>query len=151
MTFAEKIKNFATKVELSTANVFRKSCDQVSVDIAEGSPVSTGRLLGSWAPSAGSQGSYRFMGGLSAWKKGKKDSGIEGQNRAAAMSDLMPRITSATESLSKKESYYFTNNTPYIKQAEYEGWPTGAAPYNMIENAVLNWKLIVKSKALETK
>jgi hypothetical protein len=152
MSFSEQVKNFAVKADLLTTQVFQNSCNQISVDIAEGSPVSTGRLLGSWSPSNGTLSSYKFAGGPSAWKNVGpifwKDDSIAAANQAAAMANLLPRIESTTKALSKKEAYYFTNDTPYIKNAEHEGWANTGA-YHMRENAVLNWQLIVDSKAME--
>lgn len=150
MKFTDQIKKFTNKADLLTTQVYQKSCAQVSIDIAEGSPVSTGRLVGSWAPSNGSSGSYNFSGGRSAWSHGNKNKGIADTNKAAAMSDLKPRIGQTTENLSKKDKYYFTNDVPYIQQAEHEGW-AGTDSYHMRENAVLNWKLIVDSEVMKLK
>ena len=150
MTFTEQITSFVTKADSVTTNVYRGSCKQISLDIAEESPVSTGRLLGSWSPSNGTSSSHFFSGGRSAWvKKGnrwQKETSIAEQNKAMALTNLIPRIDSEINSLTKLNDYYFTNDTDYIANAEYEGWEhTGA--YHMIENAVLNWQLIVNTIA----
>jgi hypothetical protein len=148
MTFTSQIQDFAKKVDTLTTKAYQGSCYQVSYDIAEGSPVSTGRLLGSWSPAKGNMSPYHFKGGESAWvKSGRgwvKDSSIADQNRASAMSDLNGRISGTVSDLSKKEAYYFTNDTPYIKNAEHEGWQNTGA-YHMRENALLNWQNIVDS------
>lgn len=144
--FADKIKNYVTKYNLLVTKVYQNSCYEVSEDIAEGSPVSTGTLLGQWAPSKNAVGSNSYTGGPSAWKFGWKDQGIAEINKGAALSDLLPRIDSVTDSLSKRDSYYFTNDTEYIKQAEYDGWEVTDA-YHMRENAILNWQIIVNNAA----
>lgn len=132
-------------MERKTTNIYQGACKQVSMDIAEGSPVSTGTLLGSWAPSSGTPSSHKYKGGPSAWGSGDKDEGIAAQNRIAALADVSTRINATTETLSKQESYYFTNDVSYVQQAEHEGWPrTGA--YHMRENAILNWNAIVANE-----
>lgn len=148
--FNEKIQNIFAKYNLLITKVYQNSCYQVSEDIAEGSPVSTGTLLGQWSPGNNSINSYSFGGGQSAWDANfvNKDEGIAAINKGAALSDLLPRIDSVTNSLSKKDTYYFTNDTEYIKQAEYDGWDKTDA-YHMRENAILNWQLIVNNKAME--
>ena len=148
MNFADAIKEFAQKVETKTTNVYINSCYTISEDIAEESPVSTGRLLGQWAPNKNTAGSFFYSGGQSAWKFGWKDDGIAEINKGAALASLLPRIAAVTNSLSKKEDYYFTNDTPYIQQAEHEGWQNTRA-YHMRENAILNWQLIVNYEAMK--
>ena len=145
MSATDQIKKFAQKMERKTTNIYQGACKQVSMDIAEGSPVSTGTLLGSWAPSSGTPSSHNYKGGPSAWGFGDKDEGVADQNRVAALADVSTRINATTETLSKQESYYFTNDVSYVQQAEHEGWPrTGA--YHMRENAILNWNAIVANE-----
>lgn len=150
MSCSAQIKNFVQKVERKTTNIYQRACNQVSLDIAEGSPVSTGTLLGSWAPSNGTPSSHNYVGGQSAWQfgkknKGKKNKGIADQNKAAALANVSARIKSTTETLSKQEPYYFTNDVSYIQQAEHEGWSRTEA-YHMRENAILNWNAIVANE-----
>lgn len=145
MSATDQIKKFAQKVERKTINIYQGACKQVSMDIAEGSPVSTGTLLGSWAPSSGTPSSHKYKGGPSAWGSGDKDEGIAAQNRIAALADVSIRIKATTEILSKQESYYFTNDVSYIQQAEHDGWPKTEA-YHMRENAILNWNAIVANE-----
>lgn len=142
MTASDQIKKFIQKVERQTTNIYQGACAQVSMDIAEGSPVSTGALLGSWAPSNGTSSSHSYAGGPSAWGAGDKDEGIEAQNKVIALADVSARIESTTGTLSKQEPYYFTNDVSYIQQAEHTGWPRTDA-YHMRENAILNWNAIV--------
>lgn len=142
MTASDQIKKFIQKVEKKTTNVYQGACKQVSIDIAEGSPVSTGALLGSWAPSVGTSSSHKYKGGPSAWGSGGKDDGVADQNKATALADVSSRIKSTTTTLSKQEPYYFTNDVSYIQQAEHNGWPRTDA-YHMRENAILNWNAIV--------
>ena len=149
MSFSEQIKDFEQKYNAKVTSVFRGACGQVSVDIAEGSPVSTGTLLGKWEPSVNSPSSNTYQGGMTAWLFNKKDKGIANANRAQAMSNLLPRISEGVNGLSKNDTYYFTNDTHYIMMAEYEGWAAqggNAGPYHMRENAVLNWQEIVNSR-----
>ena len=144
MKFSEQISAFVAKTETKASIIFKNSCNRVSKEIVYGTPVSTGRLMGSWSPGINGPKSYSFKGGPSAWNNNltEKDSAIEAANTAAALSDVEPRIEDTTANLSWKDTYYFTNSTPWAKQAEHEGWlKTG--PYNMRENAILQWNSIV--------
>ena len=145
MSFNTEIKKHIAKYDALITNIFQRACEQISIDIAEGSPVSTGTLLGRWEPSVNGAGSNNYQGGPSAWFYNGKDEGIANANRSEAMSDLLPRIAGTVKSLSKKDAYYFTNNTPYIKQAEYDGW-NKTGPYHMRTNAIQNWQEIVNSR-----
>lgn len=150
MKFSEQVRDFVQKTDMQTTMVYQRACKRISFDIATGTPVSTGRLLGSWSPNIGNSSSVYYAGGESAWNNGVKDKSIATQNRSAAFNSLAPRITSTTESLSKSDIYYFTNDTPYVKQAEHDGWGrTGA--YHMRENAVLNWNAIVNTEIIKAK
>lgn len=146
MSFADQVKKFVDKYDLVSNKVYRGSCQQVSVDIAEGTPVSTGRLLGSWSPSVNDINPNYYSGGKSAWVNNKKVEGIADQNKAAAMSNLKPRINSTVAALTTKEKYYFTNSIPYVTNAEHEGWQRTDASH-MRENAILNWQAIVNNEA----
>jgi hypothetical protein len=155
MSFKDDIDKFVAKTNMLIDNTYRQSCKMVSEDIAEETPVSTGRLLGSWAPSADSMGSNSYSGGMSAWsvdEKGwKKDESIANANRAAAMADVMSRISSVTAGLNRKRPYYFTNDVDYVRMAEHDGWAAQGGttgPYRMREKAILNWQAIVNEAAL---
>ena len=152
--FVSAINKFQQKAEVLTTRVFQESCKDISINIATKSPVSTGTLLGQWAPSAGTQSTYSFQGGASAWRRVpggyQKDEGIAMVNRGAAMGNLMPRIFTAVNALNKQSAYYFTNNTHYIQNAEHEGWQ-GTGPYHMIETSVLGWKQTVDEVAVRVK
>jgi hypothetical protein len=146
--FSDQIKNSVNKYNFLITKIFQNSCYQISEDIATNSPVSTGTLLGQWSPNNNSINNYSFKGGPSAWDKGEKNEAIAAANKITALSNLLPRITSITSNLSKKDTYYFTNDTEYIKQAEYDGWENTDA-YHMRANAIQNWQLIVNSAATE--
>ena len=145
--FSDQIKDSVQKYNLLITKVFQDSCYQVSEDIAEDSPVSTGRLLGQWAPSKGAVSNHSYSGGPSAWQFGWKDEGVAEINKGAALSDLLPRIKATTKSLSKNDIYYFANDTEYIMQAEYDGWERTPS-YHMRANAIQNWQLIVNSTVM---
>jgi len=146
--FSDQIKDSVQKYNLLITKVFQDSCYIISEDIAEDSPVSTGKLLGQWSPSKNAIGSHSYSGGPSAWEFGWKDEGKAEINKGAALSNLLPRIQATTESLSKDDTYYFANDTEYIMQAEYDGWERTPS-YHMRANAIQNWQLIVNSTATE--
>ena len=149
MAFNDDINKYITKYKVLVTNVFQRSCEQVSIDIAEGSPVSKGALLGSWTPSINGIQNDNYRGGQSAWNHGKKNEGIASANREAALSNLIPRVDATTKSLSADDDYYFVNSTSYIKMAEYEGWESQGGttgPYHMRTNAIQNWQEIVNSR-----
>ena len=134
--------------------VYRESCRDVSLEIAEKTPVSTGKLLGQWAPSEGSSSSHTYRGGPSAWSQvpggWQKDNGVAGTNQNSAMQNLVPRILSVTQTLSKQNPYYFTNDTPYARQAEHTGWKH-TDRYHMVTSTRQNWQQIVNRSALRIK
>ena len=140
--FVDTIRNFRHKVERRTTEVYRKSCADISYRIADKTPCSTGRLLGSWSPSTPNRSRYNFEGGPSAWEKGVKDEGVASTNRSRAMRDLGPRIDSVTASLIKANPYYFTNGVPYAHQAEYIGWEVTDAQF-MVLRSRQEWQAIV--------
>ena len=149
MSFASQVKGFVEKADTLTTKAFQGSCYQVSYDIAEESPVSTGQLLGSWAPALNEMGAYHFEPRESAWIDTPggdviKVTEIEIANRAAAMQNMTSRLGAVTLALSKKDRFYLTNNTPYIMQAEHAGWEEVDA-YHMREKALINWQQIVNS------
>jgi hypothetical protein len=150
MEFDKAIANFRKKVDLKTTQVFQRACNQVSMKIADETGVSTGRLLGQWAPSAGTSTKYTYTGGPSAWKGGVKNKAVADTNKAQAMADLSPRIGAVTEILKKTEPYYFTNDTSYVKQAEHDGWEV-QRPYNMREKGRQAFVGIVNNIILELK
>jgi hypothetical protein len=145
--FSDQINESILKYNLLTTKVFQNACYQVSEDIAMDSPVSTGKLLGQWTPSKNAASSNSYAGGPSAWKFGWKDEGVAEINKGAALSNLLPRIQSVTEGLGKQDTYYFTNDTEYIMQAEYDGWERTPS-YHMRANAIQNWQLIVNSAVM---
>jgi len=146
MTFASQIQAFAKKCDSLTTKVYQGSCHQISEDIIEESPVSTGSLIGTWTPGIGSAESDFFKGGESAWVKGVKDEGIASANRGPAMAYAGSKLATKIPMLSKKDEYHFTNNVPYIEQAEHTGWDNTDA-YHMREKALVNWQLIVDTVA----
>lgn len=148
--FSEQIAESINKYNLLITKVFQDSCYLISGDIAMDSPVSTGTLLGKWSPSKNEASSNSYIGGMPAWQNVGaiywKDESIAAQNRVTALANLTPRIKEVTGSLSKNDTYHFTNNTEYIKQAEYDGWINTDA-YHMRANAIQNWQLTVNSAA----
>jgi hypothetical protein len=150
MEFDKAIANFRKKVDLKTTQVFQRACNQVSMKIADETGVSTGRLLGQWAPSASTSSKYSYTGGPSAWQGGVKDEGVADSNKNRAMADLSPRINAITSVLKKTEPYYFTNDTSYVKQAEHDGWEV-QGPYNMREKGRQAFVGIVNNIIMELK
>ena len=150
MSFKNDIDNFVNKTNKRITDVYRKSCEMISTDIAENTPVSTGKLLGSWSPSINTVRSYDYEGGLSAWVVGpkgfKKEESIASANKLAAFTDVASRTRSITQTLNKHDTYYFTNNVSYVKNAEHKGW-TKTGPSRMRENAILNWQETVNKAA----
>lgn len=149
MSFASQVKGFVEKADTLTTKAFQGSCYQVSYDIGEESPVSTGQLLGSWAPSANAPGNYHFAPREAAWLDSpggavEKVSDIESSNRATAMQNMTDRLKAVTSELTKKDSFYLTNNVSYIMKAEHTGWRATDA-YHMREKALINWQQIVNS------
>ncbi len=144
--FTDAIRDFKEKVDRKTDKVFSRSCRTISYKIADKTPVSKGKLLGSWTPSLNTRQTDYFRGGPSAWHILGKDERIEVENKAKAMSNIIPKIESKTVDLTKQDTYYFVNGVSYARQAEYEGWKlTGR--YLMVTRSAQEWDLIVKEEA----
>lgn len=159
MTFVAQFTKWTKKVKQDADDAFQNICRQTSNEIAEKTPVSTGRLLGQWSPGKNVETKNYYPGGLSAWRKvanGKtiKDSAIEQQNRQAAMANLEPRIEGAVSQLEMGDTYYFSNHTEYSLIAEYEGWnqyggKTG--PYRMVGETFAGIRAIIETAVAKTK
>lgn len=144
------LRKLIEEYDRQVTNVYRKSCRAISIEIAERSPVKTGRLLGSWAPSVNRMKSHHFKGNPEEgdmFEMAYKGYARRQANRSQAMENLTPRIDSTVNSMKKSGVYYFTNNTPYIRQAEFEGWKR-TGPYRMVATSIVNWKDIVNTAAI---
>jgi hypothetical protein len=150
MSFLQDVNKWLTKVKVRYDQSFQNICYDFSTTVAERSPVSSGHLLGSYAPSKGTPSTYYYPGGESAWKVGAggwfKDEAIASANRRQAMANLEPRIKATTESLEGGDTFILSNNVEYFQVAEFEGWvPYGGkqAPYRMINRTVDDFEVIV--------
>ena len=141
--FAAQVKSFAVKAMHRSDRVFQESSRSISYAIAEKSPVSTGRFLGSWSPSINTMTTHTFVGGPSAWGLGGKNEGIASANRSRAMSHLSSKIEATAPRLTISDTYYFANSTPYSQNVEYTGWQN-TGPYSPRTQAVNNWSIIVR-------
>ena len=158
MSFVGQFKTWTKKVKKEADNAFQNICRDVSHEIAEKTPCSTGKLIGQWSPSKNTETRHDYEGGQSAWIKTAtgwvKDPAIARQNRQAAMANLEPRIEGSVSQLEMGDTYYFTNHTEYSLIAEYEGWDQYGGkrgPYRMVGRTWAEIDNIVRTAVAKTK
>lgn len=146
--FLNAIAKFKQKINFMDKELFSKSCAKISNEIADNTPVSTGTLLGSWSPSVNSRTKHKYIGGRSAWIKGKKNLEIAHTNQQKAMGNLTERLNSTLATLTPSNTYYFINGSDHAMQAEYDGWANTDAQF-MVTRARQNWQGKVNEVAKE--
>lgn len=131
-TFTLDINKFAEKVGEEADKVVREICLNLLSEIVYKTPVDTGRARANWLTSinAPAIGTIEF--------NADAGSGIRAPNKSAAsvsaINNGVPLLKQATGNV-----FWITNNLPYIKRLEYEGW-SNQAPRGMVGIAIDNMK-----------
>lgn len=155
MGFASDIYKWINKVERRADITMRGTAYNLSQTLFDNTPVSTGKLLGSWTPGINSTNTNEYSGGPSAWHKNAtgnfvKDDTIAAANRAKAMNHLEPIVSAITSMLEYDDNYILANSVSYGPQAEHEGWKhTG--PYFMVENTAATFRMLVQENLNKAK
>jgi len=103
MSFADDIRKFQQKTQLSMDVIVRKVVIDMSTSMIRMSPVDTGRFRGNWMIGVGSP----------------DVSTIEAVDKDGSTS--IARITAAVGSVQAGGVVYITNSLPYARRLEY-GW-----------------------------
>lgn len=103
MTFALDIKKWVDDCEKKQDQFVRKICLDLTSQVVLGTPVDLGRAINNWFPSIGSPSN------ATTTATDKSGSG--------SIARAKPVINQATGNV-----FYLTNNLPYIRRLEFEGW-----------------------------
>lgn len=145
MIFSKAVKDWAEKVKRRADYVYSQTAQDVAESVIDKTPVSTGRLAGSWSTD-GSQ----YIGGESAWKGGVKNDAIAARNKAAATDYATSRVKLITSFLKYADEFSLINTVPYAPQAEYIGWDKTDAAL-MMDRTVQEFPQIVSINTKKSK
>jgi hypothetical protein len=147
MGFAEDVKAFQAKAKAAMNTSVSNSAAKLFTDIVQRSPSSAG-LVGRVAP-------YADDLLINQWYPAANDFSPAINSSTSPTGELsMARIKAmvAQNTFFGQDGFVsLTNNLSYAYRAEVRGWPPGegggdygkwkgAAPYNMVKNAVIAWK-----------
>ena len=121
----KEIIEFKNKAMTKSLLATKKAIISLTTDIIYDTPVDTGRLRNNWIPSI-NQGSNFSMLGLDTSKRRSKE-----------RPTLQETITKVN-TLKLGDTFYFTNNLPYAKRIEFDGW-SAKAPAGMVRKNLLKW------------
>jgi hypothetical protein len=124
-----ELDRWAEKTKQTADQVVRSTLLQITEMVIMRTPVDTGRARGNWLPSLGSPASG----------EGSPDPG-----GTQTIQSALPVIRDATGDI-----YYLTNNLPYIRRLEYEGW-SGQAPAGMLRVSVQEFERALRQAVAES-
>ncbi len=126
MSFSAQISQYSKgtrdKIDRIRRGVTLKLLGAVVMD----TPVLSGRLRGNWRPSEGTPV-------LDA---------IDRVDPSGAI--VMSEITAAVQASTGDAAVYLTNNLPYAKRIEYDGWSHIKAPEGMVRRNVARFNRLIK-------
>lgn len=130
--FAAKIRKWAEQLDNDLNALARQSCQEVSAQVVQATPVDTGFLRGNWQPSIGEMAT-------TAPEAGKA-----------------PDYTAVASDIECGDIFYMTNNTAYAKRLEYgfEGKDSLGREYHQagryyVRDTLSKWPEIVSGVARE--
>lgn len=129
-TFALDVARFVEKVGEQAEMAVKKATIDLFSDVVRATPVDTGRAKGNWqptigAPAAGQTAALDPSGG-------------------GAMSEIVSTVSAGEMG----QTFYLSNNLPYIERLEY-GSHSKQAPNGMVRLNVQRWQAIIDAAASE--
>ena len=122
----QEIIEFKNKAMTKSLLATKKAIISLTTDIIYDTPVDTGRLRNNWIPSINkSETSYSMLGTDTS------------KRRSRERPTLQETITKVN-TLQLGDTFYFTNNLPYAKRIEFDGW-SAKAPSGMVRKNLLKW------------
>ena len=122
----QEIIEFNKKAMTKSLLATKKAIISLTTDIIYDTPVDTGRLRNNWIPSINkSETSYSKLGSDTSKRRSKE------------RPTLQETITKVN-TLQLGDTFYFTNNLPYAKRIEFDGW-SAKAPSGMVRKNLLKW------------
>ena len=123
---SQEIIEFNKKAMTKSLVATKKAIMSLTTDIIYDTPVDTGRLRNNWIPSINeSETSYSMLGTDTSKRRSKE------------RPTLQETITKVN-TLQLGDTFYFTNNLPYAKRIEFDGW-SAKAPQGMVRKNILRW------------
>ncbi len=114
MSFALEIEKFADDALAAVENTRRIFIGNLCIRIIDRTPVLSGHLKGNWQPSIGAAA-------MDEVPRASKDGGYVKQLARDVLAQLKG-----------DETFYFSNNAPYVLVIEYEGHSSVKAPDGMV-------------------
>ena len=132
MSFSLDLSKFAGLTEKKLETVVKKTFIGLSADIIRDTPVDTGRLKNNWFPAIN--------------KFSDKKTNYTGGKGTARTNDAI-RIGNKFE---LGDTLTLTNNLPYAKRIEFEGW-SKKAPAGMVRKNIIRWQTHLDEQARKLK
>ena len=129
--FGSLITQWAEKKKLDLDKVARAFVIQISTNIILKTPVGNPDLWKSKAPAGYTGGRARNNWFASIGSLSNEVT----NNKAKTGQAAIDKTKSTSKSLKAGQTFYLTNNLPYIRRLEYEGWST-QAPAGMLRISV---------------
>lgn len=114
----KQIQAFNIKAMAQSEAKIKKAFIGLSTDIIMDTPVLSGRLRNNWFPSVneGTDKTTNYTG----------EKGVAATNRVSAIKFKLG------------DTLYLTNNLPYAKRIEFDGW-SAKSPNGMIRRNIIKW------------
>lgn len=122
----QEIIEFNRRAMTKSLLATKKAIISLTTDIIYDTPVDTGRLRNNWIPSI-NQGSNLSMLGLDTSRRRSRER------------PTLQETISKVNTLQLGDTFYFTNNLPYAKRIEFDGW-SAKAPAGMVRKNLLKWR-----------
>ena len=115
----KQIQAFNIKAMAQSEAKIKKAFMGLSTDIIMDTPVLSGRLRNNWFPSVneGTDKTTNYTG----------EKGVAATNRVSAIKFKLG------------DTLYLTNNLPYAKRIEFDGW-SAKAPQGMVRRNLIRWE-----------
>ena len=123
---SQEIIEFKNKAMTKSLLATKKAIISLTTDIIYDTPVDTGRLRNNWIPSINkSETSYSMLGSDTSKRRSKERPTLQ-------------ETISKVNTLQLGDTFYFTNNLPYAKRIEFDGW-SAKAPNGMLRRNLIKW------------
>lgn len=114
MSFEDDVEQFASGAIESVERTRRIFIGKLCIAIIDRTPVLSGHLKGNWQPSIGAAETDEVA-------RASKD----GAYVKRLLLDMLAKLT-------EDDTFYFSNNAPYVLRIEYEGHSSVKAPDGMV-------------------
>lgn len=125
MSFAEQIRKYAEQQKRRIDDIIAESIVNLSAAVIVQTPVDTGHLANNWQPTKDAPASGVVNAPTQTPAQGMVD--------AAQMAEVEKTVAASVGGV-----YYLTNNLPYARRVEFEGWSL-KAPQGMLRISIENY------------